>query len=198
MSCEQKFETCEFCGTNVSYPQNWHDIFIYISENNINLNSIESILLHSLTMDGMGYCKKCNLGENVNTCRIYYHITNYSKFIFILFDFNEYNKLLEKFFEIKKLSKLSLKFTDNINYNLVWVVITPYSDHFCFYINNLNMKNIPNNLNNNENYYYDNLDNSSYFIKIDSFEALLNNSYENYIPYILIYEKIWIYRLMNL
>ena len=43
-------------------------------------------------MDGMGYCKKCNLGENVNTCRIYYHITNYSKFIFILFDFNEYNK----------------------------------------------------------------------------------------------------------
>ena len=60
------------------------------------------------------------------------------------------------------------------------------------------MKNIPNNLNNNENYYYDNLDNSSYFIKIDPFEALLNNSYENYIPYILIYEKIWIYRLMNL
>ena len=52
------------------------------------------------------------------------------------------------------------------------------------------MKNIPNYLNNNENYYYDDLDNSSYFIKIDSFEALLNNSYENYIPYILIYEKI--------
>ena len=52
------------------------------------------------------------------------------------------------------------------------------------------MKNIPNNLNNNENYYYDDLDNSSYFIKIDPFEALLNNSYENYIPYILIYEKI--------
>lgn len=110
--------------------------------------------------------------------------------MFILFDFNEYNKLLEKFWEIKKLSKLSLKFTDNVNYNLVGVVITPYSDHFCFYINNLNMKNIPNYLNNNENYYYDDLDNSSYFIKIDSFEALLNNSYENYIPYILIYEKI--------
>ena len=83
-------------------------------------------------MDGMGYCKKCNLGENINTYRIYYHITNYSKFISILFDFNEYNKLLEKFWEIKKLSKLSLKFTDKANYNLVGVVITPYSDQFFF------------------------------------------------------------------
>ena len=44
---EQKNEICEFCGNTKVYPQNYHDLFININENNINLNSIESILLQN-------------------------------------------------------------------------------------------------------------------------------------------------------
>ena len=69
------------------------------------------------------------------------------------------------------------------------MAITPYTGYFTLYINSLNKSNILNNLKNKFNYYYDDFDNNSLFIEINSFESLLNNSYEDYISYILIYIK---------
>ena len=54
--------------------------------------------------------------------------------------------LLEHFSEIKKLSFLTLKFTDNITYKFTGIVITPYMGHFILYINCLNMSKVPDNL----------------------------------------------------
>lgn len=138
-------------------------------------------------MDGLGYCNIGNLGKNFNTCRIYYRIASFSKYLFIIFDFNSYDRLLKYFSEIKKLSVLSLKFTDNVTYKLPGVVITPYTGNFTLYINSLNMSNVPDNLKNNFNCCYNGFDKNSLFIEVKSLERLLNNFYENYIPYILIY-----------
>lgn len=143
---EQKNEICEFCGNAKSYPQNYHDLFININENNINLNSIEFVLLQNLILYGFCYCNICNLGEKFNICRIYYKIASFSKFLFILFDFNSYDMLLEHFSEIKKLSVLTLKFIDKYAYKLSGVVITPYTGYFTFYINSLNMPNVSDNV----------------------------------------------------
>ena len=98
--------------------------------------------------------------------------------------------LLEHFSEIKKLSVLTLKFTDNITYKFAGVVITPYMGHFFLYINCLNMSKVPYNLIITLIIILMILNNNSLIIEVNSFESLLNNSYEHYISfYILIYIK---------
>ena len=134
-------------------------------------------------------CYKCNLGKNFSSSRISYQILNYPKFLFILFDNSSYNQLLNNKELVRKLYIEYLNFTETDKYILKGCVTSPSYNHFTFFINKIKIKDIIDELELNNNYYYDDVQFNGYFQTFKN-----NNIYElltkNIIPYLLIYEKI--------
>ena len=75
-------------------------------------NSINKITLYNMIYEGLTNCKKCNLGENYPTCRIFYNITKFPKYLFILFDQRSYSQLKVNYEYIKNLLMPYISFTE--------------------------------------------------------------------------------------
>jgi hypothetical protein len=122
--------------------------------------------------------------------RINYKITNYSKYLLILFEFESYIYLCNHFQNIKKLFKENLNLSKKDKYKLIGAVTASCQNHFAFYINKLNIDNIPIGLQKNTNYYYNDLEFNDRFQVVENIEKLFVNKDKLIIPYIAIYEKI--------
>ena len=89
-----------------------------------------------------------------------------------MFDFISYNDLKKLIFLIKNLTTLNLYFTEDDKYILKGVITAPGGNHFTNYINKLIISNLPNKLELNKNYYYDDLEFEGNFIEIENLELL--------------------------
>lgn len=134
---------------------------------------------------------KLNFGDNFNTCRIYYNITKYPKYLFILFDLRSYHQLKLHYNFIKKLLAKDISFTNRDQYKLKGCVTVPGNNHFTFFINNLDIKDKPNALEKNKNYYFDDMKFNHLFLEIENLEDLICENDDYFIvPYLAIYEKL--------
>ena len=138
----------------------------------------------------MTNCEKCNLGDNFPTCNIFYTVSNYPKFLFVLFDLRSYSQLKLNYKEICKLLVEEINFTDKDKYVLKGCVTSPSHNHFTFYINNLNIKDELEEINNNKNYYYDCNKFNNLFLEVNSIKDLIFNDDYFVIPYLAIYSKL--------
>ena len=189
---ERRSEKCEICSYIKNFPDTLHDHIIVCNEFNINFNSIENIISYSLIFDGLIKCDNCNFSENILTSRIFYNITGYPNFLFILFDFSSYNNLLLYIYKIKALLVEYIEFTSNDKFILKGFIASPYNNHFTLFINKLNIKNILPELNLNKCYYYDDLMFENKFVEIDNLECLFNKIKFGFtiVPYLALYEKV--------
>ena len=190
---EVRNELCEICSYNKKYPESLHDHIIACNEYTINFKKIETIMSYSLIIDGLTLCEKCNLDENTPTSCIYYNITDYPNFLFVLFDFNSYHVLLKYKDKIKNLLVENLKFNSNVKYILNGIILSPYDNHFTYFINKIHIKNLTKELDFNKNYYYDDLMFGNRFIEVEKFDYLFDEKKIfglKLIPYLAIYEKL--------
>jgi len=214
---EQRNEKCQICNNLKIINEEYHNHIICISESDLKFQNIETIISFKLIFNGLISCDKCKLGEEFPTCNIYYNITNYPQFLFVLFDLNSYSNLKINRNEINKLLKDELDFNDINKYTLKGCVTSPYHNHFTFYINRLYIQNVPNELVNGKNYYiikciiniyfilknkiilfyssnsnryYDSNKFNNRFMEIKSLEDLNLNDDYFVIPYLLIYSKL--------
>ena len=63
-------------------------------------NNIQNILSYNLIFNGLTNCENCNLGDNFPTCNIFYTVSNYPNFMFILFDLPSYSQMKINYKEI--------------------------------------------------------------------------------------------------
>ena len=168
-----------------------HNHLLVINEFTVKIKNIETIFSYSLIYDGLTNCEICNLGENTPSCRIYYNIINYPKYLFILFDFSSYTQILKNEIYIKNLLVPNIEFKNTIKYRLKRYITAPYANHFTFIIYNLDTNNIPNNLIRHHNYYYDDNDYNNRFLEFDKLENLYKFIKSGYkiIPYLAVFEK---------
>ena len=171
---EIRNEICEICSYNKNYPVSLHDHIIACNEYTINFKKIETIICYSLIYDGLALCEKCNLDENTPTSRIYYNITDYPNFLFVLFDFNSYHALLKYKDKIKNLLVENLEFNSNVKYMLNGIILSPYDNHFTYFINKIHVKNLPKELSYYKNYYCDDLMFENRFIEVEKFDYLFD------------------------
>ena len=162
-----------------------HDHIIACNEYTINFKKIETIICYSLIYDGLALCEKCNLDENTPTSRIYYNITDYPNFLFVLFDFNSYHALLKYKDKIKNLLVENLEFNSNVKYMLNGIILSPYDNHFNTFIFNPLGSSINNHFSSNFIYYHDDQLNNGNIVAINN----VNEWKTIGIPYILIYKK---------
>ena len=130
------------------------------------------------------------MGDNFHTCRIYYNITKYPKYLFVLFDLPSYSQLKLHYNLIKNLLAKDIVFTDRDKYKLKGYVTAPGNNLFTFYINQLDIMDKSVELE-KKNYYYDDMNFNHLFLKIENMEDL-NYDNEDYfiVPYLAIYEKV--------
>ena len=188
---EQRHEKCEICGYDKVFEEEMHNHLLVINEFTVKIKNIETILSYSLIYDGLTNCEICKLGENTTSCRIYYNIINYPKYLFILFDFSSYTQILKNEIYIKNLLVPNIEFKNTIKYRLKGCITAPYANHFTFIIYNLDTNNIPNNLIRHHNYYYDDNDYNNRFLEFDNLENLYKFIKSGYkiIPYLAVFEK---------
>ena len=187
---EQRNENCQICNHLKIFDEEYHNIFLSINESSLKFNNIQNILSYNLIFNGLTNCENCNLGDNFPTCNIFYTVSNYPNFIFILFDLPSYSQMKINYKEICKLLVEEIIFTDKDKYILKGCITSPYHNHFTFYINNLYIKDELEEINNNINYYYDSNKFNNLFLEVKSIKDLIINDDYFVIPYLAIYSKI--------
>lgn len=132
------------------------------------------------------------MDENIPTSRIYYNITDYPNFLFVLFDFNSYCVLLNYKDKIKTLLAENLEFNSNAKYILNGIILSPYDNYFTYFINKIHVKNLPKELGFYKKYFYDDLMFGNRFIEVEKFVYLFDGKIFGLklIPYLAIYGKI--------
>lgn len=161
-----------------------------MDQSKLSFNNIESIILYSLIFEGLTKCDNCKFDEDMPSCRINYKITKYPKFLLILFDFGSYQILCNNYLIIKNLCKENLNFNDKDKYKFIGTVTTPCQNHFTFFINKLNIDNIPDSLERNKNYYFDDMEFNGNFQEIENIEKFIIDKDNLFVPYIAVYEKL--------
>ena len=144
------------------------------NEYTINYKKIGTIIFYSHIYDGLTLCEKCNFDKNTPTSRTYYNVTDYPNILFVLFDFNTYHILLKYKDKIKNLLVENLEFNSNVKYMLNGIILSPYDNHFTYFINKIHVKNLTNELSFYKNYYYDDLMFENRFIKVEKFDYLFD------------------------
>ena len=186
---QKKQELCSICGYLFEYEEVISNISINIDEYYIKFKSIEQILTYKLIMEGYSSCRKCKLAEDIKTANISYKIVQNPNFLFVLYDMKSYIDLKNFIIQIKLLSKKTIKFSDSEIYDLIGFVATTGTNHFTYFINKINLNNIPDNLSLNKKYYYDDMLHNAKFVEMEDFESLFTYTENPIIPYLLVYEK---------
>ena len=109
---EEKISICQICYERKILEENFHDLFLIIDDYYIKFKSIKQILLYQLIMEGTVPCNRCDFGNDMKTAKIYYNITEYPTYLFILFDLKNHDNLKEKLEGIKRLTKIIIRFSN--------------------------------------------------------------------------------------
>ena len=81
--------------------------------------NINKIILYNLIYEDLTKCKKYNLGKNYySSCRIFYNIINFHKYLLILFDLRSYYQLKVNYRYIKNLLTQIFHLLKIININI--------------------------------------------------------------------------------
>ena len=120
------------------------------------------------------------------SCRINYKIKINPKFLLILFDFGSYQILCNHYLIIKNICKENLNFNDKDKY--IGVITPPGQNHFTFFINKLNIDNIPDSFEINKNYYFNDMEFNGNFQEIEIIEKLFIDE-ENLVVTYMLYMK---------
>ena len=139
---EEKISICQICYERKILEENFHDLFLIIDDYYIKFKSITQILLYQLIMEGTVPCNRFDFGNNIKTAKIYYNITEYPTYLFILFDLKNHDNLKEKLEGIKRLTKIIIRFSNKTIYYLKGFISCPYMNHYTVYINNLDLLNL--------------------------------------------------------
>ena len=91
--------------------------------------------------------------------------------------------------KIKNLLVENLEFNSNVKYMLNGIILSPYDNHFTYFINKIHVKNLPNELSIYKNYYYDDLMFENRFIEVEKLDYLFDKK-KYLVPFLAIYEKI--------
>ena len=182
---ESQISVCKLCKNKVELPWLMKSSLLEISKEMIQIKSFPLILDYLLAFDNQGDCDFCLNNYHIsNTTLINYKISEFSDFLFIIFDMS-YNDICLNISNIKEIIKEEIKFNDDIKYFLSSIICIPYEDHFTIYLHKIeDIKNID-----KENlfcYYHDDIDNNGDIIILKD----LNNLYNLAKPYIIIYKKI--------
>ena len=178
---------CINCNYKNIFSHEYLKPLISINSNYLNIFKLENIINFMIPASKTIECPNCNL--NIKSFNIIYEIENLPKYLFFLFDYDNYSSLLGNKKEILKLVVEEFVMNNILNYILLGGITMSNDSHFTCFISKINnINNLSNKFDKDKIYYHDGIKNYGKFLKYNSLNEIFTKN-KKLVPYILLYSK---------